>query len=218
MIKIAKSIQELHPTTSLGVIEAKITYKKNDKALKELMINFSEEFQANNCIENIAQIPTIKATRTAYKAFGKEPARYRVSSEALLRRTVQGKGLYFINNVVDVNNLVSIESGYGICCFDKAKIEGTDIIFTIADEGESYKGIGKGEINISKLPVFKDARGSFGSPTSDSQRTMITETTSEILFIIVSFSGSENLKETCQKAEEYLTRFCNADIVNNYII
>ncbi|MCF8231187.1 MAG: hypothetical protein K9J27_03280 [Bacteroidales bacterium] len=66
-------------------------------------------------IEDIASLQPVKDTRQAYKALGKKPARYRVSSEALHRRIIQGKGLYFINNVVDITNLVSIRSGYGIC-------------------------------------------------------------------------------------------------------
>ncbi|MCL3779458.1 hypothetical protein EMN47_03555 [Prolixibacteraceae bacterium JC049] len=218
MIKITSTIHQLYPSTALGIIEANVSIQKKNNELINKMEEFATQFKSNNAIEAIAQIPAINDTRSAYRAFGKEPARYRVSSEALLRRIVQGKGLYYINNVVDVNNLVSIESGHGICCFDRTKIEGDDILFTIADEGETYKGIGKGELNISKLPVFKDEKGSFGSPTSDSQRTMITDSTSKILFIIVSFSGNRHLDHNCQKAKDYLQTYCNAEITNYYIV
>ena len=46
----------------------------------------------------------------AYRALGTDPTRYRGSNEALVRRIVQGKGLYRVNTVVDVNNLLSLET------------------------------------------------------------------------------------------------------------
>ena len=55
----------------------------------------------------LAQIPNLDESRKAYKAFGKDPGRFRVSSEALYRRVRQGKDLYRINTVVDANNHVA---------------------------------------------------------------------------------------------------------------
>ena len=39
----------------------------------------------------LAQIPNLDESRKAYKAFGKDPGRFRVSSESLYRRVRQGK-------------------------------------------------------------------------------------------------------------------------------
>ena len=53
-------------------------------------------------------LPGIRGSRAAYKAFGRNSGRYSVSSsEALLRRIRRGDDLYHINSVVDVNNLIS---------------------------------------------------------------------------------------------------------------
>lgn len=63
----------------------------------------------------------IKGSRTAYKAFGRNPSRYRVSSEALISRIRRGDELYHINSVEDVNNLVSVKSGLSVGSYDLEK-------------------------------------------------------------------------------------------------
>ena len=85
--------------------------------------NIKKEYTLDNLTEQI----NIKASRQAYKQLGKEPSRYRVSSEALIRRILQNKGLYKINNVVDTNNLISIETGYSVGSYDLEKIQGYQI-------------------------------------------------------------------------------------------
>ena len=88
------------------------------------------------------EIPGVKGSRAAYKAFGRNPGRYRVSSEALLRRVRRGDALYTINSVVDVNNLLSIESGLSVGSYDLDQIHGT-ITFRKAEKGEGYTGLVK---------------------------------------------------------------------------
>ena len=54
--------------------------------------------------------------------------------------------------------------------------------------------IGKELINIANLPVLTDSIGSFGSPTSDSERAMITNNVNKILICIYSFSGKADIE------------------------
>ncbi len=136
----------------------------------------------------VLESPQILATRAAYKALGKDPARYRGSAEALLRRVIAGKGLPRVNAVVDIINLVSVESRLPIGLYDLAHVSG-DIVFRAGRAGETYKGIGKYDLNLEGLPVFCDALGPHGSPTSDSERTMVTSATKQVLAMIVSFCG-----------------------------
>ncbi|MHB8502428.1 MAG: B3/B4 domain-containing protein [Candidatus Acidiferrales bacterium] len=140
----------------------------------------------------VLESAAIMATRAAYKALGKDPARYRGSAEALLRRVIAGKGLPRINNVVDVINYVSVESSLPVGLYDLAHVQG-DIVFRAGRAGETYKGIGKYDLNLEGLPVFCDAVGPHGSPTSDSERTMVTGATRQIIAIIISFGGVEIL-------------------------
>ena len=92
--------------------------------------------------------------------------------------------------VVDSINLVSVESRLSIGLYDLVNVEG-DIIFRAGRSGETYKGIGKYDLNLEGLPVFADTRGPHGSPTSDSERTMVTSYTRRVIAIIISFSGDE---------------------------
>lgn len=93
---------------------------------------------------NVTEFKNIASSRAAYKAFGKDPGRYRVSSEALYRRIKQGKGLYKINTVVDTNNLISLETGFSVGSYDIENIDDT-ITLKTGLEGESY---------IRKYPSF----------------------------------------------------------------
>ena len=130
---------------------------------------------------------------------------------------MQDKGLYKINNVVDTNNLISIETGYSVGSYDLAIIQG-DIIFRIGKEGEQYQGIGKELINIEKLPVFADDIGAYGSPTSDSMRAMITENSEVILTALISFDGKNGLEESVELAKKYLVRYANAENIRSIIV
>ena len=143
---------------------------------------------------SLYEIPQIKGLQDVHKALGKDPARYRGYQGALIRRLLQGKGLYQINTVIDINNLISLETlhSVGSCDIDNLK---TQVIFRIEKPRESYKGIGKEIVNIASLPVFVDEIGPFWSPTSDSERTMITLNTKKMTTVIISFTGQKNLRD-----------------------
>jgi DNA/RNA-binding domain of Phe-tRNA-synthetase-like protein len=106
---------------------------------------------------------------------------------------IAGKGLPQINAVVDTINLVSVESRLPVGLYDLAHVKG-DIVFRSGRAGESYKGIGKYDLNLEGLPIFCDALGPHGSPTSDSERTMVTSETRQVLAILISFGGRERLE------------------------
>jgi len=176
-------------------------WKEIDKRIREL--------QSNLTLASLYDIPQIKALRDAYKALGKDPTRYRGSQEALVRRILQGKGLYQINTIVDINNLISLETLHSVGSYDVDNLK-PPVIFRIGKPGESYKGIGKGIVNIANLPVFVDEKGPFGSPTSDSERTMITLDTKKVMVVIISFSGQEHLKGQLQRTTNLLCNYAGA--------
>ena len=151
----------------------------------------------------------IEASRKAYKACGKDPARYRLSAEALLRRIVNRGEIYQINNVVDLLNLVSVTTGFSIGGYDSEKINGK-IIFGIGKPNEPYIGIGRGELNIENIPVFRDETGAFGTPTSDSERTSVSLETKRFLMIIIDYSPEGKLDEATNMAVKFLEKYAEA--------
>ena len=208
-ICISEKLKSLCPKLRLGCIEADVIVAESVDELNAEINSQIAKINQSLAIEDISKIPAIAASRKAYRACGKDPARYRLSAEALLRRVVSGKDLYQISNVVDQLNLVSITSGFSIGGYDAAKIQG-DISFGIGLAGESYQGIGRGELNIEGLPVFRDGLGAFGTPTSDSQRTEVTGRTSRFLMILIDFGGDDQLETAKQMAISLLKKYCRA--------
>jgi DNA/RNA-binding domain of Phe-tRNA-synthetase-like protein len=177
------------PRVMLACVMADVATRPGSAELDEELRACEERILKLPEPKAVLESPAILATRAAYKALGKDPARYRGSAEALLRRVIAKKGLPRVNNVVDTINLVSVESRLPVGLYDLEQVQG-DIVFRAGRAGETYKGIGKYDLNLEGLPVFCDAQGPHGSPTSDSERTMVTEATRQVLGIIISFGGA----------------------------
>ena len=204
--------EELHSKVSalkLSCIECDVVLQSKNEELWNLVETKVAELAGKFQVDEISSIPAIAASRKAYKACGKDPARYRLSAEALLRRVVNRGEIYQINNVVDALNLVSISTGFSIGGYDAEKIEG-HVIFGIGREGEPYTGIGRGELNIEGMPVFRDAKGAFGTPTSDSERTSVTMETKRFLMIIIDYAATQQLDEATQLAKDLLSQYAGA--------
>lgn len=217
-ISIHKELKSLCPNLRLGCIKAYVSVSDHlDEKLRVETDRLMQELKQKLSVEDISKVSAISASRKAYKACGKDPARYRLSAEALLRRVVSGKGLYQISNVVDQLNLVSISTGFSIGGYDADQIQG-DITFGIGKPEEPYQGIGRGELNIENLPVFRDNLGAFGTPTSDSQRTEVTYETHHFLMILIDFGNDPNLEKAIQMAVELLKKYCQAENVEIKII
>lgn len=216
-IHLSTELKNCCPALRLGCIEANVLVRESSPALLVEMENRIRQMGESLSIESISKIPAIASSRKAYKGCGKDPARYRLSAEALLRRVVSGKGLYQINNVVDQLNLVSISTGFSIGGYDADKIQG-DVVFGIGRADEPYSGIGRGELNIEYLPVFRDAVGAFGTPTSDSSRTGVTAETKRFLMVIMDFGGEALLDEALKMAKLYLITHCSAEQIEIRII
>ncbi len=216
VVRISDNIKNKVPAIKLGLISGKVIFEKENPELQKA-INEEIERISSIPIEKIKDIPQIYSSREAYKALGKEPARYRLSAEALHIRIIKGKGIYKISNLVDTINLASIKTGFSIGGYDEEKIEG-DILFDLGKTGENYEAIGRGKMNIENLPVFRDEKGAFGSPTSDSVRTMITEKTSQIFLIVINFGGHENFKNELIKISKLFIDFCGSKSFESIII
>jgi DNA/RNA-binding domain of Phe-tRNA-synthetase-like protein len=206
MLEIDRELRQQCPGLRVACVHGSVEVAKSSQELLDFLNKRAGELRAQG--GEPSAYPEIAATRAAYKALGKEPSRYRNSAEALLRRITSGKGLYFINNLVDINNLLSLETLMPVGTYDLAKVT-PPLIFREGRNGEFYKGIGKDVLNIADLPVFADKDGPFGSPTSDSERAMITDSTTSFAMMIISFSGKAEMGAWAGRAEELLERHAN---------
>ena len=206
MVTIDGELKEKCPRVALACVTAEVetgaTPDGLDRELRMCEEKILKLAEPKAALESAA----ILAARAAYRALGKDPARYRGSAEALVRRVIAGKGLPRINNVVDVINFVSVESRLPVGLYDLAHVQG-NLVFRAGRAGETYKGIGKYDLNLEGLPVFCDELGPHGSPTSDSERTMVTEGTKRVIAIIISFGGAEALERWSQQLTEALQKY-----------
>ncbi|EQB89488.1 DNA/RNA-binding domain of Phe-tRNA-synthetase-like protein [Clostridium punense] len=209
---IKEELKEKCPSVAIGSIEAYVTVTGGREELWATIDEKCAEIQSTYKPEDILNIENIDSSRRAYKTLGKDPSRYRLSSESLVKRIVKGNELYKVNNVVDINNLISLTSCYSVGTYDLDKIEG-NIYFTVGREGETYEGIGRGLINLENIPLFTDDKGHFGSTTSDSTRAMITSETSHILLNIISFNGDNVLKQYMDYGINLLENYARGKII-----
>lgn len=211
-VKIDSQLYETYPEIRLGLIRFQADVKEPDKNFWNYM-NTMIEPHIRTEIEGKEwnEIPGIRGSRTAYKAFGRNPGRYRVSSEALIRRIRRGDELYHINSVVDVNNLISVKSGLSVGSYDLKKIQGA-ITLRKAVHGEGYTGIGKDFLDMENMLVLADDDGIFGSSMSDSTRTMVTEQAKDILVVIYCFEKEIDLMQLLSEGKEEFKQF--ADVAN----
>lgn len=212
-ISVSEEIKEACPQFAGVAIQAKVVNSDYNPQLWEEIDRCTQAYRQQYTTDSIKDIRSIQATRAAYRRCGKDPSRYRPSGEALCRRILRGIPLYRIDTLVDLINLVSIRSGYSIGGFDVDKIQGDSLTLGIGYAGEPYEGIARGELNIEGMPVYRDALGGIGTPTSDHERTKITADTTCLLAIINGYSGKEGLQEAVDYMKELLCRYAEAQEV-----
>lgn len=215
---VSEEIEQVCPEFVGACVEATVVNSPYSETLWQDIDGFCNKFREELTTESLKEIASIAATRRVYKACGKDPSRYRPASEALIRRILQGKGLYQLNTLVDLVNLASIAFGYSIGGFDADKFEGNTLTLGIGREGEPYEGIGRGMINIQGLPVYRDAKGGVGTPTSDNERTKISEHTSHLLVLINGYDGNEQrVRQNAEYIQDLLRKHCQSDGGTYYI-
>jgi len=217
-IKIDSRIVDTCPSIQIGLLNAQVVNRPTCDSLWEEIENVSTVIKQQYELLEINKRPAIAATRKLYKSLGKDPGRYRVSSEALCRRIVRGLGLYRLTALIDIVNLVSVKSGYAISGLDADKISGDTLIMGVGEKDEPYSGIGRGQLNIEGLPVYRDSIGGVATPTSDEERTKFTLDTTHVQININAFAPEMPLEEALLMTSELLEKYASATNIKTAII
>ncbi len=211
-IIVSEEIRTVCPEFVGAAVDAQVVNTPYSAELWDEIHRCEEHFRATLTTESLKEQSSIAATRRVYKACGKDPSRYRPASEQLIRRMLQGKELYQIDTLVDLVNLASIVYGYSIGGFDASKFVGDTLTLGIGREGEPYEGIGRGQLNIAGLPVYRDAQGGVGTPTSDNERTKMTLDTTHLVVLINGYDGQrDRVVENARYIQSLLRRFAQSD-------
>ena len=216
-IAIAEEIGAAGVRLALGVIRCRVSVAESDDGLLEALTAVAARRGSELAETPAGQLPEVAATRQAYKALGKDPSRYRPSAEALLRRIAQGKPTPRVNTLVDTNNLVSISTGLSCGAYDVSRLA-PPLLCRRGGAGESYEAIGRGPINLEGLPLLADREGPFGSPTSDSMRSLVTPESTEILMALFGFGETPALESALDFAQGSLESYCAAESLERAVI
>ena len=216
-IQIDQRILEACPETRIGLISATVVNAPTCDALWAEIEAAAEDIKQHYELLEINQRPAIAGTRHLYKALGKDPSRYRVSSEALCRRIIRGLGIYRLTTLIDVVNLVSIKSGYAISGLDGDRIVGDTLTMSVGTADDVYHGIGRGVLNIEGMPVYRDGLGPIATPTSDEERTKFTEQTVKVQININAFAPEMALEEAVNWMADLLKKYAHATNVETGI-
>lgn len=209
-IVISDKLKSAAPDYFMVLVEADVTNSVTSDSLWQEIEDYSAYLRENLELSQVNKRPGIVATRNAYRACGKDPNRYRPSSEALCRRIVRGMELYKIDTLVDLVNLLSMKSGYSVSGFDRDKIAGDTLTIGVGEEGEPFEGIGRGPLNIAGMPVYRDAVGGIGTPTSDNERTKIDLNTTHAVICIHIYGLDMPVEEVISLTERLLTQYAAA--------
>lgn len=213
-LTINNDIRTLIP--SFDVIAYKIDFSTDYDAMSQsnlvdkLLENIYIEYPKKYSYDTITKIVKLKHTRDGYKKMGKDPSHTRPASEALLRRVIKQGNLYRLGDVIDLGNILSLETLRSVCVVDFDKLQG-DVEIRLGKVTDNYEGINRGIINVSNIPVYTDNIGPFGCPTSDTARTMVTSSTKSILVMIICFDESDKEIDENKLIELYQT---NTKIIN----
>ena len=186
-------------------------------ALSQEFLKLQSEVAKVYNMEELTKLPPIMAVRTMYKKLDFDPARYRPASEALVRRVLQHKSLYYVNSAVDASNYCSLKYLVPFGLYDRDKIEGA-VVYRRAHDG-SYVNMGGNQVSTDGKPFLTDQLGVFGNPTSDSRRTAVSLTTRNLLSVVYAGSGTgtEELARILEFTGEILTRY-NGGVVHSSAI
>lgn len=177
------------------------------------------QLRMSHSLDSLRRWESISAVRDMIQNWGFEPSKYRPSSEAMLRRVLKGHSVPPISTVVDIGNWGAIETGWPYGCYDRTKLF-PPIRIRRGEQGERYEAIGRRLLSLEGRPVFSDIDGAFGSPVSDSTRTMITEATRKVLILICIPNGSHDavVNEAVTRLTDRLVSWCGACITRRMIV
>ncbi len=159
-----------------------------------------------------SDVPGVAETRALFHRLDIDPTKHRPSSEALLRRVLQGKGLPVVSPVVDACNLCSLEHQLPLGLYDRASIQGA-IDVRVGRGHEHYEGIRGQHVNLEGRLLLADDAGPFGAPTSDSKRTSVTPATRAVLLVLFGPADRPgSVSAALEQVAGVLTRHCGATV------
>ena len=194
------------PGSSIVIVELdELKLGKSSKDFEEYEKSLFHEIRENINLENLTKDPLIHSYRVWHWTYGMDPTKKRGSSEAVLRRVLQGENLWRISDLVDIANLASAYHKIPIGLIDASKIEG-QLTLRRAKKGEIFFRIGGETIECrGREIVLADDIGiiCYGYAIHDSERSKVTRESQEVL--LLHYGTITATKEIMEAAVSFTT-------------
>ncbi|ACP45744.1 B3/4 domain protein [Sulfolobus islandicus Y.G.57.14] len=169
----------------------------SQQALDDMIKNVEEKYRSQDP-EYLKNDSVVRAYRDFYWRIGIDPTKTRPSGEALRRRLARGNRFPRINIVVDIGNIVSVETLVPIGLYDREKVMG-DLHLVMSKGSEEFLGLGKKTEKLDKgIPILVDDEGKVLHiyPHRDS---ILTSITPDVKNVIIVGAGVPNIDENLVK-------------------
>ena len=151
----------------------------------------------------------------------KATGRNKPASEYLIQALKEDR-FPFINNLVDINNYLSVKSAFPISLLD-SDITGPSALIRFGKENEKYIFNTSGqELDLKGCICICDEKGEpLGTPVKDSMKGKLKENSENVIGII--FAPSETISETslhlyCTEFKKLLLKFGFAKTVESFVV
>ncbi|OGG01411.1 lysine--tRNA ligase [Candidatus Gottesmanbacteria bacterium RBG_16_52_11] len=217
IFSVDEEVRRRFPSVSVGVAVIRgITVKKSDPGLEAEKQALITELSGLTT-ERIGKFPEVLSYRRLYREMGIDWHSKRPTTEALLRRIAQGKGIPAVNTCVDAYNLTVIRHRVSNGAFDADHIRfptrlrfagaGDEILLIGDDQPAAYSG---------RELAYYDQEGGYNINFNfrDARRTMVTEKTRNILINVdgVYDITPEKVNRTLRDCVDLVTGYCGGTV------
>ncbi|GED34049.1 tRNA-binding protein [Brevibacillus centrosporus] len=219
-VQLDATVSERLPRLSLGILHySGASVSDSPKMLQGRINYFVEGLRLEHDVSKLTEIEGIREWRAAFKQAGIDPSRYRPSSEALLRRLLQGNAFFWINSAVDINNFFSVHHALPFGIYDQDQLVG-DVVFRIGRADDIYEGLNGREVNMEGKLLLADENGAFGSPIVDSKRTSVTESSRNLMQVIFFHEqvSAQKQDEILGSVGRMFTEINGGEVTSSYLL
>ncbi|RNB87602.1 hypothetical protein EDM59_09910 [Brevibacillus nitrificans] len=219
-VQLDATVSERLPRLSLGILHySGASVSDSPKMLQGRINYFVEGLRLEHDVSKLTEIEGIREWRAAFKQAGMDPSRYRPSSEALLRRLLQGNAFFWINSAVDINNFFSVHHALPFGIYDQDQLVG-DVVFRIGRADDIYEGLNGREVNMEGKLLLADENGAFGSPIVDSKRTSVTENSRNLMQVIFFHEqvSAQKKDEILGSVGRMFTEINGGEVTSSYLL
>jgi lysyl-tRNA synthetase class 1 len=210
---IDPALKEAYPSMSVGMAMIKgVHITVSDPGLEKEKADLLASFTGMTT-ETLGTYAELVSYRKLYKEMGIDWHSRRPSPEALLRRVVQGKGLYTVNTCVDAYNLIVMKRRVSVGAFDADMVKFPTVL-RFAGAGDEILLLGDKEPTkyTAKEIAYYDALGGYNMDFNyrDAQRTKVTEGTKNIWINVdgVYDITPEQVELSLHESVQIITKYC----------